>query len=935
MKLFNSMKVKITVPVIAVLAILVVFILFHVFTSVQNFADRRSDERLSGAYQSVRAYLNRVRDYNLMTSRVVSGDAFITRFVQYWNDEIYLSTDRPFLLAYLNIMKGELEISAIIITDQNGNVIARSHEPHHYGDSGFDSPLINAAHNYGIASTSYFSTETLPMALYSSSPIFDITGNLIGTASTAIKLDRYFVDNIGTVFNAQVTVFLGVTSVASTIYLEPGVRAVGTTAAPHIAQTVFEEGLPLTLKLTLFGEPYQAYYFPLLDWYDNPLGMFFIGFSIAETINDTDELLRNLIIICVIALLIAAAMVLFIINRSANKVSRLAKIVKEITNGHTDVDKSNIQISNDEVGVLASDVFMLVDVINELSAIMDDMAHGKMPEELDDENNPIHAAGAMLNIDGIKQLIENTKRQAAAAENANRAKSEFLSAMSHEIRTPMNAILGITEMLLQDSSVENELRNSIEKIYVAGDMLLGIINDILDLSKIETGKIEIVTGKYEIASLVSDTAQLNIVRIGSKSIEFEVSVDESMPLHMVGDEMRVKQILNNILSNAFKYTSEGSVKLTVGAEHSDDDKVILIISVSDTGQGMTKEQLDRLFDEYARFNLTENRYIEGAGLGMAITKRLLDVMDGTIAIESERKKGSTFTVRIPQGKTGTEIIGAELSESLKRFRIENRSLMKRVQIKREHMPYGKVLIVDDVDTNIFVARGLLAPYGLQIDSVDGGFRAIDLVEAGDRYDIIFMDHMMPELDGIETTKRLREMGYTGSIVALTANAVAGQANLFLESGFDDFISKTIDIRQLNIVLNKLVRDKQPPEVLEKARSQNAGGEEKTVELSTEEFQLDPELFEAVREDIINSQSDAMEQIKKALEAGDKEQGRHLVHSLKGLMGLINEHNLITMLQQAEQLLKGGEAPDESSLQIMEAEFNAMMERLIEGQKSSG
>ena len=438
----------------------------------------------------------------------------------------------------------------------------------------------------------------------------------------------------------------------------------------------------------------------------------------------------------------------------------------------------------------------------------------------DEEGNPLRVVGSLMDITEAKTILLDTDRQRIEAEAANIAKSAFLSTMSHEIRTPMNAILGITEIQLQKDDLDDSVRESLGRIYTSGDMLLGIINDILDLSKIEAGKLELSPDRYELASLISDTAQLNVMRIGSKPIEFELDVDARLPAQLIGDELRIKQILNNILSNAFKYTAEGTVRLGVTCdrcEESEGERVKLIITVSDTGHGMSKEQVDKLFDEYSRFNLETNRSTEGTGLGMSITRNLVHLMQGQISVESELGKGSTFTICLPQEKIDDELLGEELAENLHQFRSANRAQMKRVQVTREYMPYGSVLIVDDVETNIFVARGLLAPYGLRIESANSGQEAIEAIKNGNVYDIIFMDHMMPAMDGVEATRIMRSMGYDHPIVALTANAVVGQVDVFLNNGFDDFISKPIDIRQLNQVLNKHIRNKQTPEVLEEAR----------------------------------------------------------------------------------------------------------------------
>ena len=442
-------------------------------------------------------------------------------------------------------------------------------------------------------------------------------------------------------------------------------------------------------------------------------------------------------------------------------------------------------------------------------------------ETIRDENGtPLNAVGALIDITETKNTLFNIEKQRIAAEAANQAKSYFLSIMSHEIRTPMNAILGLTEVQLRSETLDKSIRGVFEKIYVSGDLLLKIINDILDLSKIEAGKLQLIPVAYEVASLISDTAQVNIMRIGSKPIQFTLHIDENLPALLFGDQLRIKQILNNLLSNAFKYTKEGTVTLSISAEPGDkEDEARLILIVSDTGPGMTKEQLARLFDRYSQFNLEANRTIEGTGLGMAITRSLVHLMTGEISVESEPGRGSTVTVRLPQGKISSGLLGRETVEYLCSFRTADRTLMKMTELVHEPMPYGSVLIVDDVEMNICVAQALMDPYGLKIDSADSGLAAIEKIRAGNVYDIVFMDHMMPKMDGIEATKLIRAMGYGHPIVALTANAVVGQAKVFLANGFDDFISKPIDVHQMDRLLNRLIRDKQQPEVIAAARRQ--------------------------------------------------------------------------------------------------------------------
>jgi len=427
----------------------------------------------------------------------------------------------------------------------------------------------------------------------------------------------------------------------------------------------------------------------------------------------------------------------------------------------------------------------------------------------------------------VERKLENITELVAAkeaAEQNSRYKSAFLATMSHEIRTPMNTILGLAEIQMRDEKLTPSMEDTLEKIYESGDMLLNIINDVLDLSKIEAGKLELNPAKYDMPSLINDTVQLNRLRHESKPLTFITKVDENTPLDLLGDELRIKQVLNNILSNAFKYTDQGTVEFSVTSKtepggEGQEDNVTLIFRVADTGQGMNEEQLSKLFNEYTRFNSYANRTTTGAGLGMSITKRLLDMMQGEISVESEEGKGTVFTVSIPQKRTGQNVCGTDLVERLSNSSFKSTALTKKALFMREYMPYGSVLVVDDVESNLYVARGMLKPYGLKLETVTSGFAAIDKIKKGNVYDIVFMDHMMPRMDGIETTKIMREMGYTHKIVALTANALVGQREIYMQNGFDDFISKPLDSRELNLMLNEYIRNRKPPEVVEAARQE--------------------------------------------------------------------------------------------------------------------
>jgi len=509
----------------------------------------------------------------------------------------------------------------------------------------------------------------------------------------------------------------------------------------------------------------------------------------------------------------------------------------------------------------------------------------------------------------LEVAAQEAEKQRVEAESANKAKSEFLSHVSHEIRTPMNAVLGTTELQLQKESIPPDFKEAFNTIYSSGSLLLNIINDMLDLSKIEAGKLELNPARYDIPSIIYDTVQLNLLRYESLPIEFDLMIDENTPLDLYGDELRIKQILNNVLSNAFKYTHEGNVKLIVSAEVTDipsgndpNEHTVctLVIKVTDTGQGMTGEQVEKLFDEYTRFNTDANRTVVGTGLGMHIAKRFVDAMGGEILIQSELGVGSEFTIRLPQERIGYEICGADVVEKLRNSRFRNAMKLHRAQVVHEYMPYGSVLIVDDVESNIYVAKGMLLLYGLKIDTAGSGFEAVDKIRNGNVYDIIFMDHMMPEMNGIEATKLIREEGYTNPVVVLTANAVAGASATFLDSGFDGYLSKPIDIRELNTLVNRLIRDKQPPEVIEEMRK--SAKQQDTAGAAESQQGVSSELLRTVLKDIENALVVLDELLPKISDGNDADLNLYAttVHGMKSVLLHIGETELSQSAFRLEQ-----------------------------------
>ena len=546
------------------------------------------------------------------------------------------------------------------------------------------------------------------------------------------------------------------------------------------------------------------------------------------------------------------------------------------------------------------------------------------------QNNVEKTGEYVFNIvDEINTQNQRLEELREEAENANRIKSNFLASMSHEIRTPMNAITGMAELLLR-SSLSEEARGYAQDIKQAGSNLISIINDILDFSKIEAGKMEIIPCKYQLSFLLNDIVNIIRMRLKDKPIRFFTNIDSRIPHCIVGDEVRMRQILLNLLSNAAKFTEKGSISLTIMTHKHSYNKVWLSFSIADTGKGIKPEDQEKLFGEFVQVDAQRNRNVEGTGLGLVITKRLCSLMDGKISFKSEYGKGSVFSVVIPQGIDTSEsnvyesfavvenpeekkvlvfegrviyaksvcwalenmnvahemvtniddfaealfrekwsliISGYGLHEKIKRVmnkpdesfpggekpplalmvewgteaylpnvrfvslpvqslsianilngQADIKGYSEASSIIRYSFPNARFLVVDDLSTNLKVAEGLLAPYRAIIDTCLSGSEAIELIKHID-YDIVFMDHMMPEMDGIEATSIIREWEKENQfnesrikyqfrqrlpIIALTANAVSGTREVFMEKGFDDFIAKPVDVSQLDEVINRWV-----------------------------------------------------------------------------------------------------------------------------------
>jgi signal transduction histidine kinase/DNA-binding response OmpR family regulator len=549
---------------------------------------------------------------------------------------------------------------------------------------------------------------------------------------------------------------------------------------------------------------------------------------------------------------------------------------------------------------------------------------------------------ALLAANSISAPFEKMEELRTTAETASASKTRFLANMSHEMRTPLNAIIGLSELELGSAKLQGDSFTNVEKIYTAGMTLLGIINDLLDISKIESGKLLMIPVVYDAASMINDTVNLNVVRIGSKPVQFRLYVDKDMPSKLKGDELRIKQVFNNLLSNAFKYTDSGFVDWHISSVR-EGDHFKIVSTIRDTGIGIHKDDQEKLFKDYYQANLKANYYLEGTGLGLSITKNLVKLMGGSIKFESEYRKGSSFTVEFYQEPVNEEVIGEEAAEHLSRFRFSAQRRSRNQRLLRADMSYATVLVVDDVVSNLDVARGMLKPYKIGVECVTSGKEAINRILNGKiHYDAIFMDHMMPGMDGIQATRIIREeinneYAKKVPIIALTANALLGNDALFLENGFQAYLSKPIDIIRLDQILNQWVRDKDKEKELQQKLqevnsedSANASVQIKKYEIpgvNTAEalarFDDDEEIYFQVLKSFITYNPKQIETLKTAGE--DHESYRLAAHSMKGSSRNIGAEDLGN---QAERLEKAAINDDWDYIEAVNGDFIKAAEKII-------
>ncbi len=511
---------------------------------------------------------------------------------------------------------------------------------------------------------------------------------------------------------------------------------------------------------------------------------------------------------------------------------------------------------------------------------------------------------------------DELRKAKAEAEEASRAKGDFLANMSHEIRTPINAVLGMNEMILRESTEDNILTYA-ESVRSSGHMLLGLINDILDFSKIEAGKIEIISAEYDLSAVLYDLVNMVRTRADDKGLIIKLDFDATTPRQLFGDEVRIKQVISNILTNAVKYTEKGSVTFSVGYERTEDDKILLKVSVADTGIGIRPEDMEKLFSKFDRIEEKRNRNIEGTGLGMSITENLLELMGTELKVKSTYGEGSVFGFSLLQGVCGEE----ELGDYEETFR--SRALHENYH-ESFIAPSARVLAVDDNPMNLAVFNSLIRKTRIQTDNAESGDAALALM-AQNKYDLIFLDHMMPEKDGVETLNELKAQvdnpNLNTPVICLTANAISGARDEYLEAGFDDYLTKPINPTHLERMIRRLLPDdKIEIETGEEVRNDAGKAGAKGGSDITDELKCLADTPINVETGIINSGSaedylnllrifyesidEKSEELKSFLVKGDYGNYTIKVHALKSSARIIGAISLGEEAQALEDAGKG-------------------------------
>jgi signal transduction histidine kinase/CheY-like chemotaxis protein len=855
----HSLKSKIIWPSVIILLFLAVLFTVFYLNEFSSFTGSRARENISVTANYLDSYLKECERDSTAAAVSVSRFPDVIKAVK--------DRDTSELIRILTPLIELFDVTYFTLTDENGTALARTYEPFRYGD------LIDYIQNIkdalnGKVSMYYEPGPLVLISIHTGAPIYDEGGRLIGAVSAGVRLDENeSLDRLKELFNADFSIFLGENRIATTL-MKDGKRLDGAPENSDILKSIIEEKHSLYGNSVVFGESFSTFWQPLVNSQDEVFAVLAVGVSNAELERVTNGIIISSILIGLFGLAVSIIVLLYIITKITKPIKELVNLVSDVTQGNVNASIGRTY-SNDEIGSLISDVYLLIDAYKQV------------------KNYEI-------------KLRETVKK----AEAASVAKSAFLANMSHEIRTPMNSIIGFNELAMDDN-ISLKTRDYLEKIQINAEWLLQIINDVLDISKVESGKIELEHIPFDLHDIFSHCRTVIMPKAIEKGINLHFYAEPSVGKKMMGDPTRLRQILTNLLSNAIKFTNTGFIKLTSSIEYLSDNRITVYFEVRDSGIGMTAEQISRIFEPFVQADSSTTRKYGGTGLGLSITKSLIELMGGKLIVESIPNLGSKFaffavfdTINLPYEMPIPENVNVKLEKPV--FNAD-------------------ILVCEDNAMNQLVIRESLERIGINAVIANNGFEGIDIVskrieEKVKPFDLIFMDIQMPVMDGLETASKI-EMLHTGTpIIAMTANIMYEEMEIYKQSGIPDYISKPFTSQELWRCLLKYLK---PVNQIEEEKKPQDG-----------EIDLDLEFKKVLQHHFWKNNQSKYSELIKAIETGDLELAHRIAHTLKGNAAQLGRSSLRIAAADVERHLKEKKMlVTEDQLKTLETEINKFLREL--------
>ena len=846
-----------------------------------------------------------------------------------------IKNDREDIIFNANTLKTMTQIDFCNIIDKKGIVISRTHEPTRYGDDISNQPHVARALE-GYRTSNLTQGAVITLGAYAGAPVFNSEMEMIGAISLGFRLDlQDFVEKMKELTGCEITIFRNDERISSTALGSDGTFALGLKATENISGVVLDGGI-FYGNIELFGEDLLAHYSPLYGVGDDIVGMLCVGFFTEE---DTNKVLLftltgALITLAVLTIcLILARYISGIIERRLKsmqvkndlQLTMLNAVIKATKIALWDMDVVTGDPVNPNNKFLWTDEFRQLmgysseeDFPNVLNSWSDRLhpddkeralnafalhmldVTGKTPFDIeyqllkknneysyyratgeslrDEEGNAIHVAGTLIDITDDKKNLFEIERQRMEAEVANRTKSTFLANMSHEIRTPMNSIIGFAE-LAQYGDIPDKTRDYLTNIQESAQWLLNIINDILDISKIESGKIDLETIPFELPDIFAHCQSAIIPKTVEKGIMLYCYAEPSIGKKLLGDPIRLRQVIMNLLSNAVKFTNAGTVKLLASVTKSDEENATIQFEIKDSGIGLSKEQIERIFEPFKQADDTITRKFGGTGLGLTITKNIIELMGGTLKVESAIGIGSRFCFELEFG-----LIDDESEQMIEKITVSD---FEQPNFK------GEILICEDNSLNQQVICDHLARVGLRTVVAYNGKEGVDAVEERIRnnkkpFDLIFMDIHMPVMDGLEAAEKIAELGAKTPIVALTANIMSNDLELYKASGMADTVGKPFTATDLWRCLVKfLTVDSYTDINPNRQAAEEAEGQK------------------MLKTNFVKNNQETFYEFITSVENDDIKTAHRIAHTLKSNAGQINQKRLQAAAAVAEAMLSEG------------------------------